>query len=43
VSDVVVVGSALVNCISENLNYSKLIVEKIGARVKDLSSVLLTM
>jgi tryptophan synthase alpha chain len=43
VSDGVVVGSALVNCISENLNDSKLIVEKIGARVKDLSSVLLTM
>jgi tryptophan synthase alpha chain len=43
VSDGVVVGSALLNCISENLNDSKLIVEKIGARVKDLSSVLLTM
>lgn len=38
ISDGVVVGSALVNCISENLGNPESIVEKIGARAKALSS-----
>ena len=43
VSDGVVVGSALVNCISENLGEPEIMIEKIGARAKDLSSGLLLM
>ena len=35
-SDGVVVGSALVNCISENLGDSSLIVQKIGERARFL-------
>jgi tryptophan synthase alpha chain len=34
VSDGVVVGSALVNCISENLGEPEVMIEKIGARAK---------
>lgn len=43
VSDGVVVGSALVNCISENLSEPEVMIEKIGARAKNLSSGLLSM
>ena len=41
VADGVVVGSALVNCISENLDDHCNLIEKIGARAKDLSSGLM--
>jgi tryptophan synthase alpha chain len=40
VADGVVVGSALVNCIPENLGNTELMVEKIGSRAEELSSVL---
>ena len=40
-SDGVVVGSALVNCISENLGNSSLIVQKIGERARFLTSGLM--
>jgi tryptophan synthase alpha chain len=38
VADGVVVGSALVNCISENLDQPSVISEKIGARAESLSA-----
>ncbi len=41
IADGVVVGSALVNCIPENLNDSDLIIEKISSQAKSLSSGLI--
>jgi tryptophan synthase alpha chain len=38
VADGVVVGSALVNCISENLDQPSVVIEKIGARAESLSA-----
>ena len=38
IADGVVIGSTLVNCISENLEDPTAIVQKIGERAQDLSS-----
>ena len=43
VADGVVIGSALVNCISENLGNPELIIEKISSRAENLSTGLVKM